>query len=146
MTKQEFIEEVNDFWVLKDFCAENECWELDEIIDSDTLDDYVWEDIRDWNDSWISLGEALCEISRGYDWYRRDGILDYVYMDNSDFIAYKDDVLDWAESRGVFDVEEADQYGEEDWFTDPLTGEMFLAGPEIEIDQSAAGVDGFLEL
>ena len=143
MTRQEFIDEVNDFGALKDFCYDFGCEDiLEDVIDCDQLDDYVWEDIHNWGGSWESLGSSLEEIRTGYTWYQYGGMLDYTGMDDTDFQAYKGDVLDWADNQGdVFDDEdEEEEEGVEEhvvhdagyYFTDPLTGETLVAGERLE--------------
>lgn len=144
MTRQEFIDDVNDFGMLKDFCSDFGCeYLLEDVIDSDQLDDYVWDDISNWNADWRSLGSslaALADIDIGYGWYVCNGMLDYAGVDNTDFQAYKGDVLDWADNHSdVFDDEEVedeederDVHGAGYYFTDPITGEILVAGERLE--------------
>lgn len=147
MTRQEFINDVTWFGELKDFCYENDCDVCEDVIDSETMDEWIWDEIRDWGGSWEDLSDALGGISQGYDWYRRDGSLDYVYLDQRDFDAYKSDVLAWADDWGnIFDGEEdPDSYGDDNHFFDPVTGDVFDAGMPIEA-KPVSELDAFLDL
>lgn len=145
MTRQEFINDVTSFDELLDFCYENDCDVCEDIVSSETMDEYIWDEIRDWDGSWEDLADALNGISQGYDWYRRDGSLDYVYMDDRDFDSYKQDVLDWADNwEGIFDEEEPDQ-GDGYYYTDPMTGETLVAGEPIEAG-TVSELDALFEL
>ena len=63
MTRTEF-DEISTFWELRDFCAENDLYEItDEYIDGDDLDDCVWDDIRDWDGSWEDLGHVYTVLT-----------------------------------------------------------------------------------
>lgn len=150
MTRQEFIDSVNSFYDLIDFCNDYGCDICEDIVDDDTMDDYINEEIGDFYGSWRELRDLLSDIPTGYEYYRRDGRLDYVWMDNNDFESYKDDVLSWADDAEVFETEEEDEdddgenesveiYHREDnyYFTDPITGEVFEAGHEFAMASKA---------
>lgn len=111
MTRNEFLESVNDWWELKDFCSEIGCEHCDCIIDDDGLDEEIeyalGEYLRDYN--WREIRDMLDDIPTGYDWYRCDGSFDYVGLDDDDFDSYKDDVLDWADDHDVWDEDEDDE-------------------------------------
>ena len=52
MTRNDFLNDVTEWWELLDFCSDEGCNICEDIIDSDQLDEYVEEDIRDTNYSW----------------------------------------------------------------------------------------------
>ena len=150
MTRQEFVDDVTSFWDLIDFCNENGCDLCEDIVVQDAMDDWVWDDIRDWNGSWESLADALSGITQGHEYYRRHGSLDYEWMDGRDFEAYKADVLDWADDSNAFDEEEPEEpedgpdgYDDGYWYTDPVTGQTFVAGARITTAESPE-FDAFL--
>lgn len=119
MTRREFIDTVNDFYDLVSFCNENGCDMCEDIYDDDERDGMIDEDIRDavGYDSWRDIRDWLSSIPTGYDLYIRHSSFDYDGVDN-DFEDYKNDVLDWADSEGVWDDDEEDEDIEEDYEDD----------------------------
>lgn len=108
MTRSEFLNDVNWFGDLIDFCYEVGCNYCENIIDYDELDeeidDYLSENVRE--KSWKSIKEDLDCIPEGYDYYLRRYTMEYEGLTESDFLDYKDDVLDWADSYERFDEED----------------------------------------
>lgn len=49
MTRNDFLNNVTEWWELLDFCSDEGCYICEDIIDSDQLDEHVEEDIRDTN-------------------------------------------------------------------------------------------------
>lgn len=117
MTRNEFLNDVTEWWELIDFCSDEGCTICEDIIDSDQLDEYVEGDIRDTNYSWRDIRDLLSEISTGYGYYRVNGCFDYDGMDEDDFDSYKDDVLEWGDNNGMWE----DEPDEEDIFEDDHT-------------------------
>lgn len=103
-----------------DFCSDEGCNICEDIIDSDQLDEYVEEDIRDTNYSWRDIRDSLSEIPTGYGYYRMNGSFDYDGMDENDFDSYKEDVLEWGDNNGVWEDEPDD---EDDFDTDTMFNE-----------------------
>ena len=97
MTRNDFLNNVTEWWELLDFCSDEGCYICEDIIDSDQLDEYVEEDIRDTNYSWRDIRDSLSEIPTGYGYYRMNGSFDYDGMDENDFDSYKDDVREWGD-------------------------------------------------
>ena len=147
MTRTQFEEEVNSFGDLLDFCNDNNIWDMEDVLSRESMDEYVWDEIRDFPGSWDDLRDRLNEIDDNYDWYRRDGLLDYAALDEYDFDRYKSDILERADDEGLFDEEpeeEEEEQASEDtcremeeeaekrragyYFRDPMTGEIFVAG------------------
>lgn len=89
MTRNDFLNDVTEWWELLDFCSDEGCNICEDIIDSDQLDEYVEEDIRDTNYSWRDIRDSLSEIPTGYGYYRMNGSFDYDGMDENDFDSYK---------------------------------------------------------
>lgn len=115
MTRNEFLDNINSWWELIEFCNDEDCDVCEEIVDEDQKNDGVnadlcdearrtdWKDIRNW----------LNDIPVGYEYYRCDGMFDYVPMNNgSDFQEYKDAVLEWMDDGGYWDDEE-EEYPED---------------------------------
>lgn len=115
MTRNEFIEDINDWESLIDFAVEIECGECDELVlgeslsgrIADDLDDYAydydWRDIRGW----------LNDIRDGHDCYRRDGSFEYTALDDDDFDEIKNDVLNYADRYDYWDPDDEEELDEE---------------------------------
>ena len=121
MTRDEFVNDVNTWWELKDFCMEHDCSVMDDFFDSDYLDEYLDREIEDWsqNMSWTTLRDKLNEIETGYDWYCWDGYGDIAPMDEDDLDYYKDDILSWGDDHDIWDVED-EELEPDDEFEDEL--------------------------
>lgn len=117
MTRSYFLECVNSWDELVEMCRDYECNVCEDIIDSETMDDYVEEDVRESDCSWRELRDNLDDITTGYDYYRCDGTFDYVPMnDGSDFDEYKEEVLYWMDDNGMWDEEEEEEPEDDDDF------------------------------
>lgn len=146
MTLREFDEDITLFYELKDFCERNECSYLDEYFDD--LDAEVNSELYEWiryNDcDWEDVRDSLSSIATGYDFYRRDGSLDYMGCDAEDFDTLKNDVRDWAIENEIFDDDEDDNEEEEEEYRPALEpgfeyidGETVFVGEAESVDTSA---------
>lgn len=45
MTRNEFIENITEWWELKEFCSDNDCFVCEDIISEGEYDEYVSDDI-----------------------------------------------------------------------------------------------------
>ena len=117
MTREEFQENVNSWYDLREFCNEYGCegcsdiysqGEMDEEIDNSIVD--MAREATDWRD----LLSKLEDIPTEDEYYIKNGYGDFTEVDEEDFDYHKDDVFDWAENEGVFDEEdEEDEEPEE---------------------------------
>lgn len=111
MTRQEFIEEVCDFNSLKQFCYDEGCDFMDDIIEEYELSDVIDEDIvsavrtRGWED----IRDMLCDIDECYPYYRINGELDYEALTDSDIDDLREEILSWADANDIFDEDDADE-------------------------------------
>lgn len=115
MTRQEFIENVTSWWDLIDFCRDEGSSICDSIYDEEGRDDFVNDRLSDWTReySWQEVLGFLDQIPTGYDYYRYDDYYDeWEGLDNDDFYAYKDDVLEWADDHNIWDEEDEDEEGQ----------------------------------
>lgn len=110
MTRNDFLNNVTQWWELLDFCSDEGCNICEDIIDSDQLDECVEEDIRGTNYSWRDIRESLLGIPTEYCFYRINGSFNYDGMDETDFDNYKDGVLGWGDNNGVWEDEPDDEY------------------------------------
>lgn len=128
MTRNEFIDNITEWYELKDFCNDFDCDVCEDIYDDDDYDDCVEEDVRDavGECSWREIRDSLCDLPSRYDYYRRNGDLDYDGMDNDDFEDYKEQALEWGDDYGVWEDEEEEdeEYADaDDDFLDSLEEE-----------------------
>lgn len=120
MTRQEFIDEINNWWELIDFCNDEGCDYLDNVYTAEARGDCINDyQLEGWarDNLWRNLLDILNDLYDGYEYYKLDGYGDWVYLNDEDFESYKSDVLDWAEQNYVFDEDEEEDpadYGIED--------------------------------
>ena len=137
MTRNEFIDNVNDFDALMEVCND---WgyELD-LYTSGDYDSEVEDDVSNRDCSWDDLRDYLNDLPYGYEYYRRNGWLDYDGMDDDEFQDYKDEVEEWMADNGYFDEEDeededvADDYIEDDEEDDADEGEP-VADEDFGVD------------
>ena len=98
MTRSEFLDNITEWYELKDFCNDFDCDVCEDIYDDDDYDDCVEEDIRDAiaDYGWRDIRDFLGNLPSGYDYYRRNSTLDYDGLGDDDFEDYKEDVLEWG--------------------------------------------------
>ena len=137
MTQSEWWNTIDDFNDLISWCRDNEMFEeeVENIIGDDSYDEYVNEDISNYYYGWRDLRDALDGLPYGYDWYRVDGMFDYVGLDDSDFEDIKQDICDRLEDRGYF-VEDDDEVDRQNAAPESEE-ELFLEfdDPDWEIDE-----------
>lgn len=119
MTRSFFEDYVTDWPELIDLCRDCDCDICNNIIDGDSLDEYVDSDISDCDYGWQALRDYLSDIPTGYDYYQYDGAFDYVGMDDGDFENYKSSVLDWMDENELWDDDEEDEENEDEEDSDP---------------------------
>ncbi len=131
MTRQEFIDEVTTWADLLDFCNNEDCDICMDIIDCDTMDEMVEEDLRNavGGYSWQGIRDLLNDVNDEYAYYRNGGSFNYEPVEESDFDDYKDDVLDWMDRRDLWEEgdmeEEDDNEGETEAEESPAETEDF---------------------
>lgn len=107
MTRQEFIEDVNSFCDLFNFCSEEGIDGIfDDIYDAEYLNDILMETISNMRD-WEEVRGLLANIPTRCDYYREDGYGGYEDADYS-FDDYKNEVLRYMDANGTWDEDEED--------------------------------------
>lgn len=118
MTREEFQENVNCWYDLREFCNEYGCEVCSDIYSQDEMDEEIDNSIVDMAreaTDWKDLLSKLEDIPTEDDYYMRNGYGDFRELDDDDFDCHKDDVFDWAENEGIFDKEDdEDEESEED--------------------------------
>lgn len=107
MTRAEFIEDINSFYDLIDFCRDYECSYCDDIYDEDARDEAINEELMDWarDNDWQQLYILLDNIPTGYEYYHyTDG--EWYGLDDGDIDDWKDDVLEWGDDNEIWEDDE----------------------------------------
>lgn len=114
MTRDEFINGINEWWELIDFCNNENCDICEDIYDEDERDDYINSNLYEIVAeacNWYNLKETLENIPTGDGYYFCNG-WDWDRLDDDDFRAYKNDVLEWMDDNVMWDDED-EEYDEE---------------------------------
>ena len=151
MTRSEFLDNITEWYELKDFCNDFDCDVCEDIYDDDDYDDYVEEDIRDAiaDYGWRDIRDFLGNLPSGYDYYRRNSTLDYDGLGDDDFEDYKEDVLEWGDDYGVWEDEEEEEYAEDDFSVGDLIGMcgvVFVAIQNDEAEKQKEDDEAFAQL
>lgn len=120
MTRQEFLDNINDWDDLLGFCRDEECSICDDIYDEDDMDNYINEHLVDMASdarNWYSFRDDLSSIPTGYDYYLYNSWFDWDGLTDDDFEDYKSEVCDWMDDGGYWD-EEDDEEEDEDYIID----------------------------
>ena len=105
MTRQEFIDSI-DFWhELIDFCNDMECDICEEIVNGDDLEERIREDFNNYGSEypWTDIRGWLNDIVEGHDYYLRNGSFEYEYLCDEDFDDYKESVIEWMDRNNMWD-------------------------------------------
>lgn len=126
MTRQDFIDNINYWSELLDFCSDEDCDVCEDIYSEDARDDCIDEELVDMarNNNWRDMYNILDSIPDGYDYYRQDNYGDWVGVDD-EFDDYKDQVLEWMDDGGYWDDEEDED--DTDFFAEELARERETA-------------------
>jgi len=117
MTREYFINEIDEWWKLKDFCNEYGCWVCDDIVDSDYRDEWIEDHLIEWarENTWTDLRDVLNSLyDDSSDSYYRISEYDEWYGVDDDFDYYKEDALGWADENEIWDD------GNEDGTSEPV--------------------------
>ena len=108
MTREAWRDSINTIGDFIDFCNDEGIWEdvVADFLEEDSYDDAVQEDINEYYYGWHDLRDSLNNLPTGYDWYRRDGMFDYVGLDDSDLDYYLDDLERYLDEIGWFTDED----------------------------------------
>lgn len=138
MTRQEFIDDVQDFDQLMSFA--NDVWyNFEDVYYSQSYDDQIYEEIQNDDNCWQDIRDWLANLPDGYKFYTQNAYGEWCGHDAEDIEDLKEELLDWADDRGdVFDDEE-DEDEEEDEETVEDRSEDF--DPDV-----ASTVDEILQL
>lgn len=138
MTKQEFIDRVNDFEDLLNFCS-NESIENDldwyyDIYDYNEMREEVERDITEALNSnyWYDIRDMLNDIPDRGVYFERSDILMYNCIDD-DFDQFKDDVLQYANAHELWEEDETES--ETEAFTDTDYNTLLVADEPFSLEE-----------
>lgn len=114
MTRQEFLDNCNDWWELLEVCRDYDLNACEYVYDDDDLEEYVDEWVRDncTDYGWRDIRDKLYDIPTGYDFYYIDseyGLSEINGLDGYDFTNYKDAVLEEMDDDDLWDEDEDEE-------------------------------------
>lgn len=114
MTRQEFIDKVNDFDQLMEF-AGDVGYDYENVYDSQQYDDRIYDDIHNDDNCWQEVRDWIADLPDGYEFYTQDAWGEWFGHDASDIDDLKQELLEWADDQSdVFDEEDDGSEEEED--------------------------------
>ena len=137
MTRAEFIDTVNEWWELIDFCSDEDCDICNDIYSDDERDDYINQrlsDIAGNAGDWRSLRDELYDITTGYDYYLYNDWTDWIGLTDEDFEDYKQQVLLWMDNGDWWEDEDDEEEYYEDEFLDDDYDEDWFEDESIPSD------------
>lgn len=114
MTRDEFYNDITEWWQLKDFCCDYNLTTLDCIYYEDDFDNIIDEALVSAinREMWYTIKDMLNEVSTGYDYYYvdPDDAWNHWGLNNGeDFMNYRDDVAVAMDELGLWDDDEDDE-------------------------------------
>lgn len=108
MTRRQFIENITEWSELISFCYDEDCTICEYIYDENGMDVEINEYLRDYVDDydWEQIRDYLSDIPIGVGYFRQNGAFSWEELDYGDFREYKRDVLYWMDDGGYWDDEE----------------------------------------
>ena len=149
MTRDEFIENIDNIFQLEDFCYEEGCDACEDVRDDDSFCEWVDDSLRDWitEYGWRDLADKLVRYDdmRGEDRYIWDYYDDeYRPLNDYDFESLKRTALEWGDSNDIWQRDEtADPPKEEEKPEVPEDPEDSIPTPEEDISFTEMFAYGF---
>lgn len=82
-------------------------FEMADVSDYDAMNEYVWNEVQNWDYGWDELGKWLKEVDDSYAWYSFGDIMPSGLIDgDATFSRIKTDMLKALEEKGFFNEEE----------------------------------------
>lgn len=136
MTREEFLDNVNSFWELREFCNDTGCPVMDDIYDSDSRNETIEERMYDWarEYSWREVLSMLQEEENedGYDFYR-DGDCGYLEGLSDELVGdYAAEALEWGDDHDIWDYDEDEEEQDNEYEPVPYEEEIDLTPIEDE--------------
>lgn len=143
MTRQQFLDEVNSWEELIDFCNDAGCRYCEDICNESERDDCIDENLVSMarEHSWQELFDILDGIPSGYNYYRySEDYNEWIGMVESDFYERKDDVLEWGDINCIWEEDEDDTFPFED------NDDDFEEDDDFVIDDEPTSIDELMSV
>lgn len=114
MTREEFLDNVNDWDELLDFCYDNDIYTCEDIHTDAQKDEYIEDNLVEWarTSTWKELYNILDDIPDESNWYIINDYGEIWEATDDDFEDYKQRTLEKCDDDLLFDEEEP--YEEDD--------------------------------
>ena len=114
MTREEFLDNVNDWDELLDFCYDNDIYTCEDIHTDAQKDEYIEDNLVEWarTNTWKELYNILDDIPDEGSWYVINDYGEIWEATDDDFEDYKQRTLEKCDDDELFDEEEP--YEEDD--------------------------------
>lgn len=115
MTREEFFDQITDWYELIDFCLNNGYDDYcNDIYSEDSRDDEVCYELKERFDdsSWQRIRDYLNDLPEDYEYYRRDDYGDWHGLDVYDFRDRRDEIVEVLDGDGFWDDPE-DEWDED---------------------------------
>lgn len=145
MTREEFWEDITQFWELRDFCNNEGISVTDDYFDYDDWNDEVQSDFENADfDSWQEARDTLANLNKeSCDFFRREGYFYYEPCDEEDFDMLKQEVIEIMDERGAWD----DAWDDDDDDDDDTCDDEYVykdpQQPELDEGMSFDELSGF---
>lgn len=115
MTRQDFIERVNNWSGLLDFCRDEDCDICEDIYSEDDMDEYINDNLRylAGDCSWWDLRDILNDIPTDAEYYYKESDTEWKDLYDEDFEDYKERVLQWMDEGEYWDDDDEEYFEEE---------------------------------
>ncbi len=144
MTRQEFIDNVNSFQELIEFCYDKQLDICDDVIDGVDLHEYIMQIIRQDFDTWQGIRDFLSDIPTDGEYYAIDGYGDIICVDDI-FDDYKADVIRTMDQSGAWDEEDEPLDDGENWadpfYDDMETDDELFNTPYARVEEEEVDID-----
>ena len=117
LTRTEFINCIESWDDLIGFCINVSCEICDNVIDRESLDEAIEDDIIEAVEggmSWLEVRERLCGIDTGYAYYEVEGYMCFKGLSGMDFQSYKRKVASWGNEYNIWDYDDDEEEVAED--------------------------------
>lgn len=112
MTRDEFYNNITEWWDLIDICNDYNLTACNDVFSDDQFCEIIDEALAEaiGYESWHTIKDWLNYVPTGYDYYFVDeeDPWNHSGLDDSDFLEYKDQVAEDMEYMGLFDATDDD--------------------------------------
>lgn len=113
MTRQEFIDNVENIDELREFCDEID-YDLEGVYTEEDRDERILDEVSDMvhDCNWYDIRNFLDNQPTGYDFYYCDDWNEWEGRNYTDIDDFKNAVLEYCDDNGLFDEEEEEEIEE----------------------------------